>query len=181
MVKYRIVNVVVTASLNQELDFYEVAKLRDIFYDSDVYGGRVAYLKTNDMSGRVAIFSSGKMISVGTTSERKASEELQFAKKYLIDNGFINDIEMNPKTQNIVVTVDLENSINLEELASRAKGKYEPKLFPGVILRLEKPKVSALVFASGKIVIAGLKDSEQIVCIIKNLQKIILDKIISCT
>jgi TATA-box binding protein (TBP) (component of TFIID and TFIIIB) len=33
------------------------------------------------MSGKVSIFSSGKMISVGTKSEKRAKDELEQAKK----------------------------------------------------------------------------------------------------
>ena len=44
-------------------DFYF---LQEISITSDVYGRRAAYLKTKEMQGKVSIFSSGKMISVGT-------------------------------------------------------------------------------------------------------------------
>jgi hypothetical protein len=39
--KKEIVSVVVTASLNQEQDFEELRKFREIFHASDVYGGRL--------------------------------------------------------------------------------------------------------------------------------------------
>jgi TATA-box binding protein (TBP) (component of TFIID and TFIIIB) len=83
MVKTEIVNVVATASIGQELDFYELRKHKEIFHDSDVYGGRVAYFKTEKMKGRVSLFPSGKMISVGTKSETQALQELELAKDFL--------------------------------------------------------------------------------------------------
>lgn len=39
---------------------------------------------------------------------------------------------------------------------------YEPKQFPGLIYRMEDPKVVLLVFASGKLVITGAKREEQV-------------------
>ena len=39
---------------------------------------------------------------------------------------------------------------------------YEPTLFPGAVLRVENPKVVFLLFRSGKVVITGAKDIEQI-------------------
>lgn len=163
LVKVTIVNVVATASLNQPMDFEELRRYGEIFHDSDVYGGRVAYFKTKQMQGKVSIFSSGKMISVGTKSEDQAQKELQLAKQFLVEKGLIKDVTLEPKTQNIVATADFEQSINLEDLVSKTHAIYEPEQFPGVILRLEQPvRTSVLVFASGKVVITGLKDSKQI-------------------
>jgi TATA-box binding protein (TBP) (component of TFIID and TFIIIB) len=72
MTRTTIVNVVATADLNQEVDLFELANLKEIVYDSEIYGGRVAYFKLSDMEGKVSIFSSGKMISVGTKSDKTA-------------------------------------------------------------------------------------------------------------
>lgn len=40
--------------------------------------------------------------------------------------------------------------------------RYDPELFPGLIFRMEKPKVVLLIFASGKIVLTGAKERKQI-------------------
>ena len=174
MVKVQIVNVVATASVNQDIDFEQIRRHSEIVYKPDVYGGRVAYFKTKQMQGRVSIFISGKMISVGTKSEAQARKELQLAKEFLFDKGLIKEVDMKPVTQNLVTTVDFEQSINLEELAQRTRAIYEPEQFPGAILRFEQPiKTSILVFASGKAVITGLKCSEQIEPTIKRLEETI--------
>ena len=36
-------------------------------------------------------------------------------------------------------------------------GQYEPELFPGLVYRLQKPKVVMLIFVSGKVVVTGAK------------------------
>ena len=59
--------------------------------------------------------------------------------------------------------------------------EYDPKRFPGLIYKLEKPKVAMLVFASGTIVVIGSKNEgevyEAVKTIIKNLEsKGILEK-----
>jgi TATA-box binding protein (TBP) (component of TFIID and TFIIIB) len=61
------------------------------------------------MQGRVSIFSSGKLISVGTKSEEQAQKELQQAKQFLIEKGLIEEIKLKPKTQNIVANRDFEH------------------------------------------------------------------------
>jgi transcription initiation factor TFIID TATA-box-binding protein len=40
--------------------------------------------------------------------------------------------------------------------------RYEPELFPGLIFRMEVPKLVLLIFASGKIVLTGAKKREEI-------------------
>ena len=76
MAKVAIVNVVATANLNQEVDLFELAKCKGILHDSEIYGGRVAYFKSPKMEGKVSIFRSAKLISVGTKSEEGAFSEL---------------------------------------------------------------------------------------------------------
>jgi len=84
MVKTAIVNIVATATLNQKLDLNELVKFGEILHDTDIYGGRVAYFKSSNMMGKVSIFNSGKMISVGTKSEKKAVQELEYVKEFLV-------------------------------------------------------------------------------------------------
>ena len=69
MIETKIVNVVATATLNQQMDLVGLKQFREIIHDSDVYGGSVAYFQTSTMTGKVSIFNSGKLISVGTKSE----------------------------------------------------------------------------------------------------------------
>lgn len=173
MVKTNIVNVVVTASLGQELDLYDLEKFKEIRHDPEVYGGRVAYFKLPNMKGRVSIFSSGKMISVGTKSEKDASYELTLAQKFLISKRLAKPARLEPKTQNLVATAEIEADVNLEELAKTSKVIYEPEQFPGGILRIEKPyRATILIFASGKAVIVGLKSSSQLKAVAQELETI---------
>jgi len=41
-------------------------------------------------------------------------------------------------------------------------GIYEPDQIPGLILRQDQPKVTYLVFSSGKIVITGCKNLDEL-------------------
>ena len=72
----------------------------------------------------------------------------------------------NFKIQNIVASCDVGFSIKLEALKVTqekfSRCHYEPELFPGLIYKMEKPKVVLLIFTSGKIVLAGAKSREQI-------------------
>ncbi|TDZ28193.1 TATA-box-binding protein [Colletotrichum trifolii] len=88
------------------------------------------------------IFASGKMVVTGA----KAQQIADF------------------KIQNIVSSFDCKFPIRLEGIAVAKFGSvsYEPELFPGLVYRLQAPKVVVLIFASGKVVLTGAKSKDDI-------------------
>ncbi|MGD8506910.1 MAG: TATA box-binding protein, partial [Candidatus Bathyarchaeota archaeon] len=59
---------------------------------------------------------------------------------------------------NIVASASLGGLIDLEKSAySLGRTMYEPEQFPGLIYRMDEPKVVILLFASGKLVCTGAK------------------------
>jgi len=94
--------------------------------------------------------------------------------KFLAKKKLIKDVKLFPTIQNVVATVSFERSFNLEKIAKVTRGIYEPEQFPGLILKIETPhRASVLIFASGKMVITGLKSSEQIEPVVLSLKEII--------
>lgn len=85
--------------------------------------------------------------------------------------------ESNLIIQNIVATTSLEEEVPLSKLArTQPNVEYNPETFPGLILRIKKPKSAVLVFSSGKLVCTGVKsiaEVKQVVQeVIKQLKKI---------
>ncbi|KAJ2993658.1 TATA-box-binding protein [Globomyces sp. JEL0801] len=67
-----------------------------------------------------------------------------------------------PTLQNIVATVNLDCRLDLKTIALHARNaEYNPKRFAAVIMRIREPKTTALIFASGKMVVTGAKSEEQ--------------------
>ena len=60
------------------------------------------------------------------------------------------------KIQTITVTFDMNKSIDLYDLANNTNCRYEPELFPALRL-LDYNPLCVNVFASGKVVILGIK------------------------
>jgi len=174
MVKMSIVNVVATAALGQEVDLDDLGKHGEILHDPEIYGGRVAYFSSPNTEGKVSIFVSGKMISVGTKSEAEAFCALECAKDFLVEKGYVKPVVLEKLVQNIVAVVDFEENVNLERLAQDYKVIYEPEQFPGGIFRMEgQIRVTVLIYASGKAVIAGLRSAKDIVPLVQKLEGII--------
>lgn len=171
--KPSIVNIVATADLRQQIDLSKVSYIRHIIFDPEVYGGRVAYLKTPPMHGKVSIFPSGKLISIGTKSRTKAEEDLQTTADILSRHGLINPTRITAKIRNIVAVLTLSEPLRLEEIVSKYSAIYEPEQFPAVIMKMAFPKATLLIFSSGKIVIVGVKDLNELKQVSDRIQKII--------
>jgi len=74
-------------------------------------------------------------------------------------NMFPHGIE--PLLQNIVATVNLVAKLDLKVIAMQARNaEYNPKRFAAVIMRIRDPKTTALIFASGKMVVTGAKSED---------------------
>jgi len=66
-----------------------------------------------------------------------------------------------PTLQNIVATVNLDCKLDLKTIALHARNaEYNPKRFAAVIMRIREPKTTALIFASGKMVVTGAKSED---------------------
>jgi transcription initiation factor TFIID TATA-box-binding protein len=82
------------------------------------------------------------------------------------------------KVQNIVATTSLGKQISLTKLARAhsSNTEYNPEQFPGLVLRIDKPKSAVLVFSSGNLVCTGTKSvaqvKEVIEAVIKQIAKI---------
>lgn len=58
-------------------------------------------------------------------------------------------------------TVNLDTKLDLKTIALHARNaEYNPKRFAAVIMRIRDPKTTALIFASGKMVVTGAKTEE---------------------
>ena len=73
------------------------------------------------------------------------------------------DGKSNLTVQNIVATASLGKEVSLTKLAkTQSNTEYNPEQFPGLVLRVKKPKSAVLVFSSGNLVCTGTKSVAQV-------------------
>ncbi len=78
------------------------------------------------------------------------------------------------RIENIVATVNLGIDLDLDKLAERLPAaEYNPEQFPGLILRLQRPKISALIFRTGKMVCTGAKSENELKRAVKELVRLL--------
>lgn len=79
------------------------------------------------------------------------------------------------RIENVVATANFDISTNKLDLMHIARSdpevEFNPERFPGLIMRLEKPKATYLIFSTGKMVITGLRSSELVDEAVENAMK----------
>jgi transcription initiation factor TFIID TATA-box-binding protein len=109
------------------------------------------------------IFSSGKMVCTGAKSEKESRRAVMTVVKELKKGGIIIIGKPDLKVVNIVASASLGGRIDLEQAVSTLeKTMYEPEQFPGLIYRMDEPKVVILIFASGNLVCTGGKKEQDV-------------------
>ena len=64
--------------------------------------------------------------------------------------------------ENVVATAGINQEINIKKIIKKfADVKYDPKKFPGAIIKLKSPKATILLFRTGSIVCTGTKSEEK--------------------
>jgi transcription initiation factor TFIID TATA-box-binding protein len=103
------------------------------------------------------------MVCTGAKSEKESRRAVMKVVKELKGGGIIVISKPELKIQNIVASASLGGMIDLEKAASTlGKTMYEPEQFPGLIYRMDEPKVVILLFASGKLVCTGAKKEQDV-------------------
>lgn len=79
------------------------------------------------------------------------------------------------KIENIVATVSIDQSIDLEYLDKVLPNvDYDPDQFPGLVFRLDTPKVTALIFRSGRMVVTGAKSTADLIRSVKKIVRVLM-------
>jgi transcription initiation factor TFIID TATA-box-binding protein len=155
-------NVVASATLKQRVDLNAVVKgYPGVEYRPEQFPGLVFRLKRPKTA--TLIFNSGKMVCTGAKSEKEARRAVMRVIKELKKSGIIIISKPELKIQNIVASANLYGIIDLEKAAFvLGRTMYEPEQFPGLIYRMDEPKVVILLFASGKLVCTGAKREQDV-------------------
>ncbi|MCD6444249.1 TATA-box-binding protein [Candidatus Bathyarchaeota archaeon] len=168
----QIENVVASVTLNQTLDLMSIVKaLPDMVeYEPEQFPGLVFRLKKPKTA--TLIFNSGKMVCTGAKSEELAKRAVRKVIRELKRGGIVIIGKPEIKIQNIVASANMGGRIDLERAVfTLGKTMYEPEQFPGLIYRMDDPKVVILLFASGKLVCTGAKKEEEVKRAVYKLQK----------
>jgi transcription initiation factor TFIID TATA-box-binding protein len=164
MAKIRIENVVASTSLGQELDLQTIALALDgAEYEPETFPGLVYRLK--EPKAATLLFRSGTVVCTGAKSLDNVKVAVAKVTQEMDKVGVKIKVEPKIEVQNIVASSDLGQEINLNAIAITLgldRVEYEPEQFPGLVYRIDEPKVVLLLFGSGKMVCTGAKKPQDV-------------------
>jgi transcription initiation factor TFIID TATA-box-binding protein len=104
------------------------------------------------------LFSSGKIVCTGAKTEHDLRVAVRRYARIVQKLGYQVRIE-SFNIHNIVASCDVKFPIRLDSLnlGHERYCQYNPEMFPGLVYRVTDPKVTLLVFVSGKVVLTGAK------------------------
>jgi len=156
--------VVASASLGTELDLQSLAvSLDGADYEPEQFPGLIYRLK--EPKTATLLFRSGKVVCTGAKSLDQVKLAIDKVTTQIRKAGINLDSEPKIEVQNIVASSDLGQKINLNVIAitlGLERVEYEPEQFPGLVYRLDEPKVVLLLFGSGKLVCTGARRPQDV-------------------
>ena len=181
--KIKIENIVATTSLGKELDLQKILiALEGAQYDTERFPGLVYRMKNPKVA--MLLFRSGQVVCTGGKNLEEVHTALDLLVKQIAAAGMPVTRKPEITVQNIVASADLGCVINLTAVAislSLEKVEYEPEQFPGLVYRLDKPKVVMLIFGSGKVVCTGAKKTEDLELAVEQITKELRDAGLACS
>jgi transcription initiation factor TFIID TATA-box-binding protein len=158
----KVVNLVATASIMYRLRL-------QVLYESFLKKGKnVKYNPRNfialifripDPKTGFLIFPNGKIVINGSKSFDHCKKAVAEIEKILCKELGLSVSLRNVTIHNVVGSVDVKFLIDVKKLCVSYKSQtiYTPELFPGLKFQIHSPKLCALIFHSGKIVLTGAK------------------------
>lgn len=167
----RIENIVASVNLGVKVPLEKiVSKLEGMEYEPEQFPGLVYRMK--DPKAAALIFGSGKIVCTGTRSMKDVNSAFDKIIKIVKRSGTKVPKSFKLQVENIVASAKLDAKLNLDTIAFSLEGsEYEPEQFPGLVYRMDKPKVAFLLFGSGKIVCTGGRSVKDVQTAVKKISK----------
>jgi transcription initiation factor TFIID TATA-box-binding protein len=109
------------------------------------------------------IFSSGKVVCTGAKSPKDSKIAIGKIVAKMNKIGIKIPSNYTVRMENIVASAKLKIKLNLNNIAfSLENTEYEPEQFPGLVYRMDNPRVTFLLFGSGKVICTGGKTIEDV-------------------
>jgi transcription initiation factor TFIID TATA-box-binding protein len=160
----KIENIVASGAIAESIDLVEFSnKVKNCELNKKRFPGAVYRIADPKMAS--LIFSSGKIVLTGGRSIKAVTDGLAVITKSLNQAGIDTLKEPKIAITNMVCSYDLGKYINLNKIVVTLNVEnieYEPEQFPGLVYRIKDPKIVVLIFSSGKLILTGGKNLEDI-------------------
>ena len=173
MIEFKVQNIVASTTFADKLDLDMIAQsLEEAEYEPEQFPGLVFRIKNPKTA--TLLFRSGAANCTGAKNIEDVRKAIDIIAEKLRKLGMSIHKNLEIVVQNMVATSDLGGDLNLNEVAvglGLENVEYEPEQFPGLVYRLNDPKVALLLFGSGKIVCAGARKTEDVSLAVDKVSK----------
>jgi len=124
-----------------------------------------AVYRITDPKIAILIFASGKVVMTGVKSHEDLARGLDILLQKMKEAGVTCYDTPQVVVTNMVCSYDTGNPINLVKVVMSLRLEsieYEPEVFPGLVYRIPDPKIVALLFSSGKLILTGGTNMEDV-------------------
>ena len=160
----KIENIVASGVIADSIDLVEFSnKVENCELNKKRFPGAVYRIK--DPKIAALIFSTGKIVITGIRNNKALTDGLAIIMKSVKEAGVDTHKEPKVAITNMVCSYDLGKYINLNKVVVTLNVEnieYEPEQFPGLVYRIKDPKIVVLIFSSGKIILTGGKNLEDV-------------------
>jgi len=160
----KIENIVASGVIADSIDLAEVSsRIKTCELNTKRFPGAVYRIEDPKIAS--LIFSSGKVVLTGIRDRKDLDAGLALIIASLKEAGVETYDEPQVAITNIVCSYDIGKYINLNKVVitlNLENIEYEPEQFPGLVYRIADPKIVALLFSSGKIILTGGKTLDDI-------------------
>ncbi len=160
----KIENIVASGAIADAIDLADVSrKIEHCELNQKRFPGAVFRMENPKIAS--LIFSSGKVVLTGIRDQESLEKGLSLIISAMKGAGVETYPEPRVGITNIVCSYDIGKNINLNKVVitlNLENIEYEPEQFPGLVYRIKDPKIVALLFSSGKIILTGGKTLDEI-------------------
>ena len=160
----KIENIVASGVIADSIDLVELAeKVKGCELNKKRFPGAV--YRINNPKVACLIFSTGKIVLTGIRNMKALTDGLAIVMKSLKKAGIATLKVPEVAITNMVCSYNIGTRINLNKVVVMLNVEnieYESEQFPGLVYRIKDPKIVALLFSSGKIILTGGKTLEDI-------------------
>lgn len=156
----KVVNVVVSTNANRQINIELLStKLQKAVYEPEIFPGLI--YRRNNPKATVIIFSTGKIVSIGSRSKNLACESIMATiseiERIEGDNIRVERI----RVENVVAVSDLCHYVDIDKIINCGiEHMHKPEGFHGVIHRV-KNDIAVIIFKSGKTISVGSKSENE--------------------
>ena len=174
----KIENIIVASHLGKEVELIKLAtELPDAKYSSSGNPSVIVEMDASDNKKAAGVlFGNGKILVTGVTTLEKGKEIILNLRKMVKAIDTKISMKRAIKLENMVVRSNLGTTLDLHAIALAIPGsEYDPTRFKGLVLRMDKPDASFILFQSGVLIITDIVSEAKAKKALKALEKFMAD------